>query len=61
MTYQKAANQDGEQVIIECIKAGTMTTRFNKKLPPSTKIPWPQNQEVAYTTETWSDAKINIT
>ena len=56
MTFKAASDRDGETLIRECIAHGTMATRPNQKLPPTSKVPWPFNQEVAYVREGWSTA-----
>ena len=53
MSYNEACFKDGKDVIDEMIDHGTMITRTMKRLPPNSKIPFPFNQEVAYTKEKW--------
>eukprot|EP00959_Pyramimonas_sp_CCMP1952_P431207 9031093-Pyramimonas_sp.AAC.1 len=60
MTFKAAADRDGEQLIRECIAHGTVVTRPNPKLPPSTQIEHPWNLEVAYVKEGWSK-KVKVT
>ena len=59
-TFQKAANQDGEKVILEYLKVGSMRSRKNPKLAADTTIPWPWNLEVAYVKETWKDTQRTV-
>ena len=51
MTFKKAADADGHQYIMECIRAGSILARKNKKLPEDTEIKYPFDQEVRYVEE----------
>ena len=46
--------EGGEDLLKEMVEAGTVVCRRNPKLPATTKIPWPQNQEVQHIVETFS-------
>lgn len=57
MSFHQAAGKDGRETILEMIQNGSMTSRPNRKLSADTKIPWPENLEVAYTREEWHSGK----
>ena len=52
--------EGGEDLLKEMVEAGTVVCRRNPKLPATTKIPWPQNQEVQHIVETFSRKKIRM-
>ena len=55
-----AEKEGGEDLLKEMVEAGTVLARRNKKLPATTKIPWPQNQEVQHIVETFSRKKRRV-
>ena len=52
-----AQKEGGEDLLREMVDAGTVVCRRNPKLPASSKIPWPQNQECQHVVETFSRKK----
>jgi len=50
-----STKEGGDDILHEMIKAKTLSIRRNPKLPPNSSIPWPRNQQVAHTSEVWSD------
>ena len=58
MTYREACNKDGEDVVAEMVAYGTLTCRRNPNLPPTSRIPEPFCNQVAYVKETWSGARV---
>eukprot|EP00959_Pyramimonas_sp_CCMP1952_P000814 16086-Pyramimonas_sp.AAC.1 len=60
VSFQSAASRDGETAVREMIAFGTMQCRPNPKLPPTTTLEWPYNQQVAYTVDKWSDGKKSL-
>ena len=55
-----AEKEGGEDLLKEMVEAGTVTCRRNPKLPASSKIPWPQNQECQHVVESWSKKKRKV-
>ena len=55
-----AEKEGGEELLKEMVEAGTVVCRRNPKLPATTKIPWPQNQEVQHIVETFSRKKRKV-
>ena len=55
-----AEKEGGEDLLKEMVEAGTVLCRRNTKLPATTKIPWPQNQEVQHIVETFSRKKRKV-
>ena len=55
-----AEKEGGEDLLKEMVEAGTVLCRRNPKLPATTKIPWPQNQEVQHIVETFSRKKRRV-
>ena len=53
--WRKAANEIGEENLREMVESGTMVTRLDPRLPPNSKIQWPNNQQVAHVREVWSN------
>ena len=51
ISFKEAADRDGEEVVLEMIEAGTIPSRKNPKLPPSSKVPYPKNMQVKYSVE----------
>ena len=61
MPWKVAAEKEGgEDLLKEMVEAGTVLCRRNTKLPATTKIPWPQNQEVQHIVETFSRKKRRV-
>ena len=56
-TFHAAAARDGEQLVLECLEYGTMTSHVNPKLPPTTKIKWPYTLMVARVKQVWSSKR----
>ena len=56
-TYAFACSRDGNAVIDEYLRAKTMVAKRNPKLPRDTELKYPEDQIVAYTTETWQQKK----
>ena len=55
-----AEKEGGEDLLKEMVEAGTVLARRNKKLPATSKIPWPQNQECCHVLETFSRKKRRV-
>ena len=55
-----ADKEGGEDLLKEMVEAGTVMCRRNPKLPASSKIPWPQNQQVQHIVETFSRKKRRV-
>ena len=55
-----AEKEGGEDLLKEMVEAGTVLCRRNTKLPATTKIPWPQNQECRHVLETFSRKKRRV-
>ena len=61
LPWSRAAEKEGgEDLLKEMVEAGTVLCRRNTKLPATTKIPWPQNQEVQHIVETFSRKKRRV-
>ena len=52
--------EGGEDLLKEMVEAGTVLCRRNPKLPATSKIPWPQNQQVQHIVESWSRKKRKV-
>ena len=52
--------EGGEDLLKEMVEAKTVICRRNPKLPASSKIPWPQNQQVQHVVESWSRKKRKV-
>jgi len=52
---EASTKEGGDDILHEMIKAKTLSIRRNPKLPPNSSVPWPRNQQVAHTSEVWSD------
>ena len=58
MSWAECARKEGgDDILHEMVKVGTVNMRANPKLPASSKIEWPRNQQVAYTREFWSNKR----
>ena len=55
-----ADKEGGEDLLKEMVEAGTVICRRNPKLPATSKIPWPQNQQVQHIVETFSRKKRKV-
>ena len=42
MSWEAAAKQEGEEALLEMVRAGTVASRPHPKLPPESSIQWPQ-------------------
>ena len=58
MPYKAACDRDGKDIIDEGLAHNTIESRRNRKLPTSTKIRYPENQEVRYVKETFAHGKV---
>ena len=53
MSFREAASKDGEDVVREYIKSGTMKSKHNPRLGADSTIEWPWNLVVAYEKQVW--------
>jgi len=53
MSFKEASSKDGEDVVREYIKTGTMKSKPNPRLGPDSSIEWPWNLVVAYEKQVW--------
>ena len=61
LPWTRAAEKEGgEDLLKEMVDAGTVICRRNPKLPASSKVPWPQNQECQHVVESWSKKKRKV-
>ena len=44
--YHQMVAKEGEEMLMEMLRGKTVETRWHKKLPPDSQIPWPKNQEL---------------
>ena len=51
MSFHEADQKEGKEVLMAQIHAGTIQCRRHPRLPANASIPWPQDQQVRYTTE----------
>ena len=56
-----AEKEGGEELLKEMVDAGTVLCRRNPKLPATSKIPWPLNQQIQHIVETFSNKKRKVT
>ena len=57
MSYHEATQKDSKAIVDEKLAFGTLVSRRIRGLPPDSKIEYPWNQEVAYTTSTWESTR----
>jgi len=58
--WKEIAEKEGHDALIEMVTAGTVTIRRNPRLPITSQIPYPLNQQVAYEQEKWSRKRQTI-
>lgn len=58
VSWKEISDKQGEEIVLEMIKVGTVATRFHSKLPSTTKIPYPQNQEFKHVVEVFSNKRL---
>ena len=61
MSWEKATKQEGEEALLEMIKAGTVETRPHPTLPANSAIKLAKNLQVAFEEDVWSSMKKHST
>ena len=54
LAWKEVADKEGEEALVEMVKAGTVASRRHPFLPASSQIPWPMNLQIKYQVERFS-------
>jgi len=53
LPWKEVADKEGHDALMEMVTAGTVLTRRHPRLPTTSTIPYPANQQVRYVVERW--------
>ena len=56
-SWKVASEREGEEALLEMVRAGTVKARRHPNLPPNSAIEWPRNQQVKLSQEVFSSKR----